>query len=99
MVLTLGGGGGEAQVSGLGSGLADGNVMGNRNLPSAEKAETKTNQTKLVNRAAESRSPYVRTVSSFGRRINHSFAWDTLRERIADASHSVERSTTDSFSL
>ena len=74
MVLTLGGGGdGEAkqgitatisseapaQVSGLGSGLADGKGMGDGKLLAMEKQETKKEKTKLANRAGDSRSPYV----------------------------------------
>lgn len=79
MVLTLGGGGdGEvkqgivstrgsevpAQVSGLGSGLADGQALSDRKLVAIEKSETEKSETKkekiqLVNRAGESRSPYV----------------------------------------
>jgi hypothetical protein len=74
MVLTLGGGGdGEAkqgiaatigseapaQVSGLGSSLADGKGMGDGKLVTMEKQETKKEKTKLANRAGDSRSPYV----------------------------------------
>ncbi len=75
MVLTFGGGGdGEAkqgiaatraseapaQVSGLGSGLADGKGIGDGGKPvTLEKSETRKEKTKLVNRAGESRSPYV----------------------------------------
>jgi hypothetical protein len=74
MVLTLGGGGdGEvkqgiastrgseapAQVSGLGSGLADGQVLSDRKPVAMDKPETKKEKIQLVNRAGESRSPYV----------------------------------------
>lgn len=80
MVLTLGGGeDGEAkqgiaatrglevpvQVSGLGSGLADGKGLvegtglGDGKLVTMEKSEIKKEKIKLVNRAGESRSPYV----------------------------------------
>lgn len=74
MVLTLGGGGDEevkqgiaasrgaeasAQVSGLGSGLADGKGLGEGKPVTMEKPETKKEKIKLVNKAGESRSPYV----------------------------------------
>lgn len=74
MVLTLGGGGdGEAkqgiaatrgsevpaQVSGLGSGLADGQVLSDRKPVAMEKPEAKKEKIQLVNMAGESRSPYV----------------------------------------
>jgi hypothetical protein len=74
MVLTLGGDGdGEvkqgiaatrsseapAQLSGLGSGLADGKGLGDGKPVTIEKSEIKKEKTELVNRAGESRSPYV----------------------------------------
>jgi hypothetical protein len=74
MVLPLGGGkdgdfkqgiaatrGSEApaQVSGLGSGLADGKGLGDGKPVAMEKSEAKKEKTQLVNRAGESRSPYV----------------------------------------
>jgi hypothetical protein len=74
MVLTLGGGGdGEskqgiaatrgsdvsAQVSGLGSGFADGQVLSDRKPEVMEKPETKKEKIQLINKAGESRSPYV----------------------------------------
>jgi hypothetical protein len=74
MVLTLGGGGdGDSkqsvvaprsselpgQVSGWGSGLADGNALGDGKPVTEEKSEAKKEKTKLVNKAGESRSPYV----------------------------------------
>lgn len=74
MVLTLGGGGdGDAkqgiaatrgseastQVSGWGSGLADGKGLVEVTPVTMEKSEMKKEKTKLVNKAGESRSPYV----------------------------------------
>jgi hypothetical protein len=74
MVLTLGGGGdGEvkqgiaatkgseapAQVSGWGSGLVDGKGLSDREPVAMEKSEKEKEKIKLVNRAGESRSPYV----------------------------------------
>ena len=74
MVLTLGSGGnGEikqgigaargseatTQVSGLGSGLADGMGMGDGKPVIMEKPEASKEKTRLVNKAGESRSPYV----------------------------------------
>jgi hypothetical protein len=73
MVLTLGGGGdgevkqgiaaakdaeGPAQLGGWGSGYTDGNGLGDGKAMVEEKQETKK-KIKLVNRAGESRSPYV----------------------------------------
>jgi hypothetical protein len=74
MVLTLGGGGdgdvkqgiaaakgteGPVQLGGWGSGYADGKGLGERKAEAEEKPETKKEKIKLVNRAEESRSPYV----------------------------------------
>lgn len=74
MVLTLGGGGdgevkqgiaaakssdGPAQLGGWGSGLADGKALDDRKAMAEEKPEVKKEKIKLLNRAGESRSPYV----------------------------------------
>lgn len=73
MVLTLGGGEGEfkqgiaavkasevtAQVSGWGSSLADVKGLGDRTPADVGKVDIEKKKIKLVNRAGESRSPYV----------------------------------------
>jgi hypothetical protein len=50
---------GPAQLGGWGSGYADAKGLGERKAMTEEKPETKKEKIKLVNRAGESRSPYV----------------------------------------